>query len=316
MTQFVSDGVALGAIDFTRNQLRLIQSQVLTSPTATVTFSGLNGDADIMYLLTWKAKHTATSAAKLVNVQVNGVTTNQSSRSYNYEGTFASNTHALWRIGSIGNDGTPNGAGCGVTYIHAPTGEWRLMHSWGSATSTVGDIEYFNSNGVWKDTSTNITSLAVVFDDASNIDTGSRFDLYKVVPSAATGSSGAAATGTFVGVLSQTAGISATATGTTNLYTVPDGKRCVVTGATIRCTAATAITDAATLGIGVAAGEEDIIDSQKVLGVHAALDAYRLNPTGKMILPQSGEIIKLGIDTAATGTSQVLAVDLYGYLTS
>lgn len=100
----------------------------------------------------------------------------------------------------------------------------------------------------------------------------------------------------------------------TLIYTVPAGKEARIWGAWIKCTAAVAITDGAEVGIGIAGGADDIIAQQKLLGVHAVDDGYRLMPFGKTIVAPAASVIKVGIDVVPTGTSQTLEFDLIGYL--
>ncbi len=118
----------------------------------------------------------------------------------------------------------------------------------------------------------------------------------------------------YPGKLATVTGIDAKATGTTTLYTVPTGKTAVITGAVVRCTAATAITVAPTLGIGVAAGEDDIFASTALTGLTATTKEWTFVASGLMVNAAAAAAIKVGIDTAATGTSQTLAIDLLGYL--
>jgi len=109
-------------------------------------------------------------------------------------------------------------------------------------------------------------------------------------------------------------GIDAKTTGTTTLYTVPTGKTAVITKAVVRCTAATAITVAPTLGIGVAAGEADIFASVVLTGLTTTATVWTFGASGLAVPVAAAGVIKVGIDTAATGTSQTIAIDLFGYL--
>jgi len=109
--------------------------------------------------------------------------------------------------------------------------------------------------------------------------------------------------------------IDAKATGTTTLYTVPAGTTIVVTEVVLRCTAAVAITVAAVAGVGVAGGEDDIFASQPLTGLEAAGETFSFPAGGIGVVATAAEVIKLGIDTAATGTSQTLSADIFGYET-
>lgn len=114
-------------------------------------------------------------------------------------------------------------------------------------------------------------------------------------------------------ILSTTSGINAKTVATTNLYTVPVGLTAIITAATIRCTAATAITVGPTLGIGVAAGESDIFSSTAITALTTTAVIYNFTALGMSVSVAAGGIVKLGIDTGSTGTSQTIAVDLIGY---
>lgn len=114
--------------------------------------------------------------------------------------------------------------------------------------------------------------------------------------------------------VSQTTAINAKVTGTTNLFTVPSGKNFVCTRAIVRCTAASAITVGPTFGIGVAAGEDDIIASAAHTLLIASGTYVSCLIRDPAAIATSTQVIKLGIDAAATGTSMTLTVEIAGYL--
>lgn len=115
--------------------------------------------------------------------------------------------------------------------------------------------------------------------------------------------------------LATVAGISTTATGATNVYTVPAGRTAIITSANVRCTAATAITTGPTLGMGVAAGEDDIYASTALASFLSVGQLYGFTTNGMSVSVAAGSVVKVGIDTAAVGTAQTVTVDLVGYLT-
>ena len=115
-------------------------------------------------------------------------------------------------------------------------------------------------------------------------------------------------------LLSTTTGIDAKTTGTTNLFTVPTGRSCVVTRAVVRVTVADTVTVVPAMGIGIAAGEDDIFTSTTLTGVTVTTDLFHFSATAKTKVGAATEVIKLGIDTGATATTMTIAVDLYGYL--
>lgn len=115
-------------------------------------------------------------------------------------------------------------------------------------------------------------------------------------------------------LLSTTTSINAKATGTTNLYTVPSGRTAIITKAIVVPTAVTSITQGPVLGIGVAAGEDDIFSSTQLTGLTATTKVYAFDAIGTYVAAAATEVIKLGIDTVASGTSMTLSVYLFGYL--
>lgn len=115
-------------------------------------------------------------------------------------------------------------------------------------------------------------------------------------------------------LLSTTTSINAKATGTTNLYTVPSGRTAVITKAIVIPTAASSITQGPALGIGVAAGEDDIFASTQLTGVTGTTKVYAFDAIGTYVSAAATEVIKVGIDTVAAGTSMTLSIYLFGYL--
>lgn len=115
-------------------------------------------------------------------------------------------------------------------------------------------------------------------------------------------------------LLSTTTSINAKTTGTTNLYTVPSGKTAIITKAIVVPTAASSITQGPTAGIGVAAGEDDIFSATELTGLTATTKAFAFDAIGTYVMAAATEVIKFGIDTAASGTSMTITVYLFGYL--
>ena len=116
-------------------------------------------------------------------------------------------------------------------------------------------------------------------------------------------------------ILSQTTGIDAKSTGTTTLYTVPTGKRAYITEIVFRATTVTAFGGTVpTLGVGVAAGEADIMPSTALTGFDATDELYRFSCEGTYVSVAAAGAIKLGIDTGATGTTFTIEIFLIGFL--
>lgn len=120
--------------------------------------------------------------------------------------------------------------------------------------------------------------------------------------------------GGLIRVLARTNSIDAKTVAATNLYTVPTGKTAIITGAIIRVTAASSISAGPTLGIGVAAGESDMFASISLSTLTTTANIYGFALVGASVPATAGQIIKVGIDTGSTGTSQTISIDLLGYL--
>jgi hypothetical protein len=101
---------------------------------------------------------------------------------------------------------------------------------------------------------------------------------------------------------------------TTNLYTVPVGKTCIILDTVIRPTSLTAPVGDAMVGVGIAAGEDDIFASQTLTGMTTLTSRYKFPSNGTSRIGVAGEIIKLGVDVADTGTALVGDVTVLGYL--
>lgn len=110
-------------------------------------------------------------------------------------------------------------------------------------------------------------------------------------------------------------GINSKSTGATALYTVPTGKTAIITEAFVRCTAASAITVGASASIGQnSTAFDDFVGITILTALLATTDAFPLRATAKFVQAAAAAVVNIKITTAATGTSQTLAVDLYGYL--
>ena len=116
-------------------------------------------------------------------------------------------------------------------------------------------------------------------------------------------------------------GIDLSATGTTNLYTVPAGQSVIVTDAVIRVSALTSgstVSSDVELGIGVDSSQGDIIASQELTNLREINQAFRIGTeTSLLRIATSTEVIALGIDVAAvvtSGSTFTATVDLFGYI--
>lgn len=114
--------------------------------------------------------------------------------------------------------------------------------------------------------------------------------------------------------LSVTTGIDGKSVANTAVYSVPAGKSCVVTAAVIRCTAASAITVGPSVGVGSAAGTSNIFSSTALAALIDTTGVFGFQLIGMSVIVAASGTVYLNLGTAATGTSQSLAIDLIGYL--
>lgn len=121
-------------------------------------------------------------------------------------------------------------------------------------------------------------------------------------------------TGGGIVVLATITGVDTKAQAATNIFLVPGGKTAVILGFVARVESDTAITVGPEVGVGVAAGEDDVTPQQALTGLFATGEMFTVQPTGKSRTVATGLQIKFGVDVVATGTAQTIAVDLLGYL--
>lgn len=115
-------------------------------------------------------------------------------------------------------------------------------------------------------------------------------------------------------ILNRTGNINAKAVATTDLYTVPAGKTAIIIGAIVRCTAATSITHGPTIGIGVAAGEDDLFYPVDISVLTGTGSIFSFGGLGILVPVTAGGVIKVGVDVGSVGTSQTIEVIILGFL--
>jgi len=114
-------------------------------------------------------------------------------------------------------------------------------------------------------------------------------------------------------------GIDGTATGTTDLFTVPAGRTALVTTVIPYVTSAAGAAGDLAAGVGINANRDDIIASQTLtaFGTGGADDAYSFGPgaPGKFRVADAGEVVRWENDTAdTTATTLDFNVAVYGVL--
>lgn len=115
-------------------------------------------------------------------------------------------------------------------------------------------------------------------------------------------------------VLATVTGIDAKTAADSTLYTVPAGKSLVITSVVVRCTAAVSISAPAAASI-ITGALFQVWPNRSLTGltVATAMNSFVPDNTWNIVLAAATSIL-FRINTAATGTSQTLAVDVIGYL--
>jgi hypothetical protein len=112
-------------------------------------------------------------------------------------------------------------------------------------------------------------------------------------------------------------GIDGTVVGVTNLFTVPTGTKAIITDAVFRLTVVEGFSSPPLIGIGIAEGEDDIFNScwinVSTVGQFTSM-LIEWGLKSGTVIGEAGQVIKLGIDTAAIATTYIFDVDLIGYL--
>jgi hypothetical protein len=113
-------------------------------------------------------------------------------------------------------------------------------------------------------------------------------------------------------ILSTTTGINAKSVATTVCYTNNTGTNVVIIGFIIRCTAASAITVGPTINV-YTSTPNDIFTSTAITNLTTTSKIFNMPISGMSVLVANSGTVTFSVDTASTGTSQTIAVDLIGY---
>lgn len=101
-------------------------------------------------------------------------------------------------------------------------------------------------------------------------------------------------------ILATVTGIDLTTIATTTLYTVPGGKKAIITGAIVRPTAASDVNFYAEAGIGVAAGEDDMFSQTVLTGLGSVGEVFQYKAIGVNVVGNAADVIKFGVDVGAS----------------
>jgi len=164
-----------GNVSITGGALQLVEHKSVGADTQEVTFSGLNGDTDLVYLLLARIVNDA-GVAVIYDLQPNGTTTNQRFSYLAWTSAATANVGGTtMAVGQLAATDT----GLFVVWFYAKTGETRLSFGQNlTADSTA--ISGRNVVAIWNETATNVTSIDFFADAANGIGDGSALTLYRV----------------------------------------------------------------------------------------------------------------------------------------
>jgi len=157
--------------------LQFIEKKIVTVNVQSVTFSGLNGDVDEVYVLHATVKNNGSSIANYF-LQPNGITSNQETEFLAVQaGTIISANTIQLRLNN--NNGVGDHCSWDAVFfarklingIVAPRD--LLVRTYGNGRMEVGAAR-------WTETTTNVTSLQIAATIANGIGNGSSLVLYKV----------------------------------------------------------------------------------------------------------------------------------------
>jgi hypothetical protein len=163
-----------------KGQFKVIQNQVITSPTTTITFSGLDGDTDVFYKIFFFVYNNSGTSNYLALRFNDNSGANYNERESYFDGTsvVTGNTTGKTELNVCyllnGNYAT------GEVTIFAKSGVKRNMFSIAHQKIDSSNAQIFNS-GTWTNTSSNITSITL-FGLSSNIITSGYIYLMALQP--------------------------------------------------------------------------------------------------------------------------------------
>jgi hypothetical protein len=162
---------------------RFVAESVPTSNTNSVTFSGLDGDADVWYVIQANFKNNGGLA--WYELRPNGVTSGlKSDVIYRIDGDsgVSGGTESIWRIllfcAITGSGGSTE------VKVYAKSGSVRSYTAHAGAKHSGSPSNNMSVHGGhWSDTTTNLTSLTIVGTNSAAIGGGSVIRLYKLTRS-------------------------------------------------------------------------------------------------------------------------------------
>jgi hypothetical protein len=156
----------------------LVASQYVTGAAAnSITFSGLDGDTDKIYLLKYYLKIGGPSAVTYsITLKPNNVTTNQTvfSRTTSTSTTTPNATTSTFIVANAGRGSEY------YTNVHISVHR-GIQRMFAAESAIYANSTNYVSESIlyWNETSTNLTSIVLAGSSTGNFDVGSEFHLYK-----------------------------------------------------------------------------------------------------------------------------------------
>lgn len=149
--------------------LELISSVVIGTAVSSYNFTGLDGDADGHYILRYTILTPADTSSRSWTVRPNGLP--------NSSDFDSDNGLNRWRLANIG--GAASFHISGEIRISAATGVYRFFEALQKGHHATYGYSSEQLSGVWKDSTTNITSLEIESNNLG-LEVGTKLDLYKL----------------------------------------------------------------------------------------------------------------------------------------
>ena len=111
-------------------------------------------------------------------------------------------------------------------------------------------------------------------------------------------------------------GVNLAASGQTLLFTVPSGKKCVVTDVRLEVVSATAVISVASMRVGKASNYDEWMPITALTGLDAPGEFVSLETSANLMVRKafaSGDAIKMDVTTAAVATALTADVHVFGY---
>jgi microcystin-dependent protein len=183
ITVGVTENIGQNRLDITISSsaaplFEFIEKKEITVAATDVTFAGLDGDTDKLYMMVYHYV-PGTAAVQEIQLQPNGLTTNQSARQVQFGATYV---QALTNRWNMANGSVPAGPHCsGILYVWARrTGPGATTIRRSFMASWTISSDGFRTSGEWTDSGPNLTSLNIHSLVTSGIGIGSTFTLYKM----------------------------------------------------------------------------------------------------------------------------------------